>query len=282
MQWIQLFHRIDCHALTPKELLSVRPHSRLGIGVEGRMVRQEKCVGFTLIELLVVISVIALLIALLLPALEGARMAAKISMCGSNMRGLQLATVLFAEDHDGKLIRHPDLPETSNDRWDSNNISCIRAPDWEKISFFPYMSYSRDYLYCPGNPFMSVENNWPSSNGDIHFSYANLSNVEPVYPGTSSVIPPSQRELYGASVARTVDDDPSLGLWADRTQWAAYGNGWWWVFNHPGMFDRNYEHGDEPDGMWVVRLSGSAEWNTAFTDEMKRRIEIQPNWFVSY
>ena len=59
------------------------------------------CRGFTLIELLVVISIIALLIALLLPALAHARESAKHVLCASNQKQLALATLNYAEDHDG-------------------------------------------------------------------------------------------------------------------------------------------------------------------------------------
>lgn len=52
--------------------------------------------GFTLIELLVVISIISLLIALLLPALRGARDAARSTQCLSNMRQLHMITINYA------------------------------------------------------------------------------------------------------------------------------------------------------------------------------------------
>ncbi len=56
--------------------------------------------GFTLIELLVAISIIALLIALLLPALQNAREAAKTTLCLSNKRQAGIAMFSYAADHD--------------------------------------------------------------------------------------------------------------------------------------------------------------------------------------
>ncbi|MEO0965233.1 MAG: prepilin-type N-terminal cleavage/methylation domain-containing protein [Planctomycetota bacterium] len=55
--------------------------------------------AFTLIELIVVISIIALLIAILLPALTSAREVARISVCKSNLRQTSLAIISYATDN---------------------------------------------------------------------------------------------------------------------------------------------------------------------------------------
>ena len=71
--------------------------------------------AFTLIELLVVIAIIAILMAVLMPALNIARDQARRIQCISNVKSLTLAWLLYKDDHDDRLVG--GLPQATKDAW---------------------------------------------------------------------------------------------------------------------------------------------------------------------
>ncbi len=96
--------------------------------------------AFTLIELLVVISIIAILMALLLPALRSGRDSARAIMCSSNLRQLGVVLPMYTNDHDNLLP--PAIMGT------------LSPGDWHKfIAHYldkdKYDRFGLDYLPCP-------------------------------------------------------------------------------------------------------------------------------------
>ena len=74
----------------------------------------QKKKAFTLIELLVVISIIALLIAILMPALNKAREQATGAVCLANQKNMMLAWIMYADDNDDAIVSGV-VPENTED-----------------------------------------------------------------------------------------------------------------------------------------------------------------------
>ncbi len=79
--------------------------------------------GFTLIELLVVVAIIAVLVALLLPAVNKARNVAKSAVCMNNLHQLGLAFHQYAGDHNDFLPPLCDYFNANNWTWYTNRMS---------------------------------------------------------------------------------------------------------------------------------------------------------------
>jgi len=119
-------------------------------------------VAFTLVELLVVIGIIAILISVLLPALNNARNKANAVKCMSNMRQIYIFATMFAAENKGHLPRpntvndlgsDPDVQRTTcwaidNGMWGVADLKDGTGVLWRYIKG---ESTRKEILYCPGD-----------------------------------------------------------------------------------------------------------------------------------
>ncbi len=116
--------------------------------------------GFTLIELLVVISIIALLMSIMMPALGKARQTAKAVLCRSNVKQITIAGIQYATDNKDKFPSHVGLLKTQEFYAWPNQLDYHPGEYWdghpnnttEKRQVSTYLkSYlgSGEVFYCP-------------------------------------------------------------------------------------------------------------------------------------
>jgi len=120
--------------------------------------------SFTLIELLVVIAIIAILAAMLLPALTRARNQAKSSNCASNLKGIGQLTAVYTADFNGYVI--PAQPRWSGDTWIATFYSLYKTQD--KAMVCPAATEGYPYKKFTDSPVSGASINFIHSYG-IHY-----------------------------------------------------------------------------------------------------------------
>lgn len=125
---------------------------------------RDQARGFTLIELLVVITIIALLAALLLPALAQAKEKGRQTYCVNSVRQQTLAVLMYADEHDDVL------PPTAYNDQNGNEV------DWPVI-LDPYLNYAAKIHLCPTD-----RQSQTNSYGLNELAFVDLTDPEPGPP----------------------------------------------------------------------------------------------------
>ena len=144
--------------------------------------------AFTLIELLVVISVIAILVAIMIPALSKAKNLAQGAACKGNLKNYCYAVAMYTDDSDGKFpvpekcyftqgTAYPveaGLASPLHLRWCNGDVNLKDYPEYGS-QFFRYLANAQAFI-CPTFRTLAVRNS------DDHFYAADAANLKRYKP----------------------------------------------------------------------------------------------------
>lgn len=130
---------------------SIPVRQQASIRCAGHAVVSRYFRAFTLIELLVVISIVSLLIAVLLPALAGARVAAQQVACLSNIRQIGIGTKVYLEDFKNHLPVQYPMPGNRPSNYLRHRDVIHNGSRVVGLGLLEvYVDMTRDVFRCPG------------------------------------------------------------------------------------------------------------------------------------
>jgi prepilin-type N-terminal cleavage/methylation domain-containing protein len=220
------------------------------------------CAAFTLIELLVVVAIIAILAALLLPALASAKEKSKRIQCLSNLKQLALGANSYAVDFQDYVMQARDIPGSSPKTFVQ---VCINPPEIgaAKLAGLTVQTNGRSVWTCPNRPgFPLYEPSYPQY--DIGYQY---------FGGISSWLNPAGRFDSYSPVKLT----KAKASWCLAADSICKIDGTWGSPQGTGRDDLIYSNTPQHHGPSNRPIGG----NEAFVDGSARWIKFQTMYYLT-